>query len=136
MGRKGRPAGESRGVAEVSSLPAPDIAAALKLHGARMFKGDDEEAIANVLLREALPEAELLYDRDPKLGRDVPYISYRGVLHQPARVRPVDAENVVGHGGNLHACRQVRATREDVNRAGGARCCWRWRHICRRRSAR
>ena len=32
-----------------------------------------------------------------------------GVLHQPARVSPVDAENVVGQVAASHACcRQVR----------------------------
>lgn len=97
MGRKVVPLENRASVSEVSSLPAPDIMTALKYTGARMFKGDDEEAIANVLLK-ALPEAELLYDRDPKLGRDVPYISYKGKAYYINRpgVSPVDAENVVG----------------------------------------
>ena len=40
----------------------------------------------------------MLYDRDPKLGRDVPYISYKGKAYYINRpgLSPVDAENVVG----------------------------------------
>ena len=48
------------GVAEVSSFARAGHHDCAQVHGARMFKGDDEEAIANVLLLKALPEAELL----------------------------------------------------------------------------
>ena len=137
MGRRVVPLENRASVAEVSSLPAPDISTALKLYGARMFKGDDEEAIANVLLKGAAGGG-LLYDRDPKLGRDVPHLvqGERRTTSTVPGVSPVDAENVVGQVAAYMPAGKFAQLGKTLTGQAGRCCCWSWRHICRRRSAR
>ena len=98
MGRKVVPLENRAGVAEVSSLPRPGHHDCAQVHERAHVLGAMMRKRSPMLLLKALPEAELLYDRDPKLGRDVPYISYKGKAYYINRpgLSPVDAENVVG----------------------------------------
>lgn len=97
MGRKVVPLQNREQVPEVGALPGMDWKTALKYSVARTFKGDEDEAIANVIT-SALPEAEVLYDVDPATQRHVPYISYKGkpyYINRPG-LSGADAEGVIG----------------------------------------
>lgn len=98
MGRKVVPLTDRANTQEVGAITPPDTSSALKYSTARAFKGDDDQAIANILLK-ALPESELLYDKDPKTGQDVPYLSYKGrayYINKPG-LSQADAEGFVGN---------------------------------------
>ena len=105
MGRKIIPLDDRANTPEVGAIKAPGVGAALKYSTARAFKGDDDEAISNVLLK-ALPESELLYDQDPETGRETPYLSYKGksyFINRPG-LSGADVEGVVGNiVGNIPA---------------------------------
>ena len=72
-------------------------AIATDLFVAKTFKGDDDDAVANVLAKSL--NTEVLYDMNPETGMLVPYVMYQG---QPYYInRPGfslgDAENLVGN---------------------------------------
>lgn len=97
MGRKIVPLQNREKVPEVGSLPAMDWKTALKYSIARTFKGDEDEAIANIIT-SSLPDSEVLYDVDPATRRQVPYISYQGkayYINKPG-LSGADVENIGG----------------------------------------
>ena len=99
MGQKVVPLTDRKNTPEVAvgSFPDADVAGILKYSAARILKGDDDAALGNILAQH-LPDAEVLYDRDPKTGNTVPYLSHKGkayYLNKPG-FSLADVENVGG----------------------------------------
>lgn len=98
MGRKIVPLEDRANTPEVGAMTPPSAGSVLKYGAARAFKGDDDETVANVLLK-AIPEAELLYDQDPKTGQETPYLSHNGkayYINKPG-MSGADAESFAGN---------------------------------------
>lgn len=99
---------------------------AVDLTAARMFKNDDDEAVAGVL-KQSLPGSEIKYDMDPQTGMRSPYIIHEGkpyYINRPG-FSGADVEGVVGNvAGFLPAGRFAQAgktlTSQALRASGGA----------------
>jgi len=81
----------------VSTIQEADVPGILAYSAARILKGDDDAALGNILAKH-LPDAEVLYDTDPKTGQSVPYLSHKGkayYLNKPG-FSLADVENIGG----------------------------------------
>ena len=99
MGQKVVPLTDRKNTPEVTagSFPEADVPGILAYSAARILKGDDDAALGNILAKH-LPDAEVLYDRDPKTGNSVPYLSHKGkayYLNKPG-LSLADVENLGG----------------------------------------
>ena len=99
MSQKVVPLTDRKNTPEVTagSFPDADVAGILKYSAARILKGDDDAALGNILAKH-LPDAEVLYDTDPKTGQSIPYLSHKGkayYLNKPG-FSLADVENIGG----------------------------------------